>query len=413
MDTASISRKASWAPLLLAVSVTLFMIFTTWPASGRITHGFAAYYVSSRLLLEGRADQVLYDDALFRAEVERETSGQAGDIYWANPPTTALMFLPLAPFPPASARRLWTGLSLIALAGAIAVSARALSPAPLRTPAFYLTTSAFILSAPLASNLEFGQAYVLILALMCLALFALRRRLDWLVGMCLALAMALKASGIPLWALLALHGRWRPLAWSGLIFAAFILAALPLTGVALWQKFLFQVVPAFLQDPAVAATAYQTVPGFFRHLFAYDPIWNPAPPLNWPFAGVTIAALVSISLLAFAGWRARRASPQWTFCTGLLLSVILVPAAEQHHYVLLFPAFLLAVCDPSTPRWSLLLAAALIALPSTYVSTDLSHGWWSLLAYPRLYGAILLFIVLQLYHEIPREIGAGRRENPS
>ena len=94
-----IAIRKFWAPILLAVSILIFVLDSVWPASSTITDGFAAYYAAARVVLEGRADPVLYDDNLFRLEVERDTLGQASDIYWANPPTTALMFLPIAAFP--------------------------------------------------------------------------------------------------------------------------------------------------------------------------------------------------------------------------------------------------------------------------------------------------------------------------
>jgi hypothetical protein len=88
---------------------------------------------------------------------------------------------------------------------------------------------------------------------------------------------------------------------------------------------------------------------------------------------------------------------------GLLLSVILVPAAEQHHYILLFPAFALAALSFNLSRIPLLAATALVAIPLAYGSKELSEGWWSLLAYPRLYGAILLYVILLFQPNGPKQ----------
>jgi hypothetical protein len=43
----------------------------------------------------------------------------------------------------------------------------------------------------------------------------------------------------------------------------------------------------------------------------------------------------------------------------------------------------------------LYIAAALIALPLNFMNSALSSGWWALFAYPRLYGAVILFFMLQ------------------
>jgi len=111
--------------------------------------------------------------------------------------------------------------------------------------------------------------------------------------------------------------------------------------------------------------------------------------------------LIGFLFIVIAGVRSRRTSFIWTFCEGLILSVILVPAAEQYHYVLLFPAFLLAAHSPTVPRPLLYVAAILIALPLSYTDKALSAGWWALLAYPRLYGAIFLFVILLFDEDEP------------
>ncbi len=381
--------------MLLAASLAVFLLASVWPASNKITDGFAAYYTASRAVLEGRADPVLYDDNLFRLDVEQDTAGQASDIYWANPPTTALLFLPIASFPPEVARRLWIGFNLFALILAIYLLIVALQPPALYPGRLYIGVSIFLLSVPLADNFDHGQAYIFILCLMCLALFALQRRLDWLAGLCLALAILFKASGIPLWILLALHGRWRLIVWSGLIFMMLTLATLPLLGVHLWQTFLFEVAPRFLRDPVISVSVYQTIPGLLRHIFTYDPTWNPLPLANWPLVALLTVPLISCLLVGIAGYAARRSSLTWTFVVGLLLSVILVPSAEGHQYVLLLPAFLFALYGARTPGWPLWIAAALIALPLPFAQSALSQGWLALLAYPRLYGALILFAILQ------------------
>ena len=394
--------RESWAQVILVVSILAFLIRIVVPSSGTITRGFGAYYTASRLILEARAELILYDDDAFRAEVERNTNHKASDIFWANPPTTALMFLPLAFFSPESARVLWTLFSGLCLILAIALLDGALIGSSLQRKPFYLITSGFLWSAPLADNFYFGQAYVLILLLYSLAIYAVRFRMDWLVGFCLAIALALKASGIPLLVLLAIQGRWRLLAYALLCFSALAIATLPLVGVSLWQTYLLHVVPDFINDPTISVTAYQTIPGFLHHLFIYHYLWNPDPIVNWPTFAVIANWLLMIALFLIAGTHSKHASLEWVFCIGLLLSALLVPAAEQHHYILLFPAFLFVAHAPNLPCVPLFIAVALLAIPLTYSSKELSQGWWSLFAYPRLYGGIILYFLLLIIPNEPR-----------
>jgi glycosyl transferase family 87 len=399
-----------WAQLLLTVSILIFLATVLFPSSNRITHGFAAYYTASRLALRQRGGPIFYDDKAFEAEVESISKGQASDIYWANPPTTALMMMPLAAFSIDSARSLWTGISLIFLFLAITLFGFVIFRQPFQTKGFYVATSILLLSAPVAENFRYGQAYIMILALYSVALFALSRDLDWLAGLCLGAVLALKASGLPLLVLFLLKGRWRPVAWALITFAGLALFSIALVGIDTWRVYLFEIIPRFLADPVISVTAYQTIPGFVRHLFTYHEIWNPSPLANWPAFAKPFSLLITFMLVGVAGLYSRRAALKWTFCVGLLLSVILVPAAEQHHFILLFPAFLLAAHSPLVSRSPLYVAAGLISVPWMYTTKECSTGWWALTAYPRLYGALILFMILHL-HEKNSRLGCNEAAN--
>jgi len=399
-----------WAQLLLVVSILIFLVTVVFPSSNRITHGFAAYYTASRLVLGHRGGPIFYDDKAFEAEVESLADGRARDIYWANPPTTTLMMMPLAALSMGTARSAWTGISLILLFLAITLFGFVIFKTPFQTKAFYVSTSILWLSPPVAENFQYGQAYVMLLGFYAIALFALGSSLDWLAGCCLGLALALKASGLPLLVLFILQGRWRLVAWALISLVVLALFSIPWVGIDTWQVYLFEMIPKFLEDPVIAVTAYQTIPGFVRHLFTYHEIWNPSPLANWPAFAKLFSLIIAFTLVGVAGLYSRRAAPEWTFCVGLLLSVILVPAAEQHHYVLLFPAFLLAVHSPLVSKVPLYIAAGLIIVPLMFTTKEFSTGWWALLAYPRLYGALILFVILHL-HEKNSKPGSSETDN--
>ncbi len=381
-------RQSRWLALLPAGAVLLLIITTVIPSAAHVTHGFAAYYTASRAVLEERAGAWFYDDATFQAETERATSGAASDIYYANPPTTALLFLPIAWLPIIAARQMWIWASFLLSLFAVAFFANLFT---LPRPHAALLTTAILFSAPLADNIRFGQAYVFLLALIIITAVGLQRRLHWLAGLGLGVSLTLKASGAPLWILLLVRREWRVLAWAVAITAALIIGALPLLGTETWLTFLQQSVPSILHDPAVASTSYQTIASFFRHLFQYHPTWSPSPLADWPAVASTLSVAISGMLISIAAIKAPHKPIEWVLCVGLTLSVILVPAAEQHHYVLLFPV-LIYLAHTFTPPY--VLAVALILIPLPYAQPDLAQGWLALLAYPRLYGAVILLALL-------------------
>jgi hypothetical protein len=80
-----------------------------------------------------------------------------------------------------------------------------------------------------------------------------------------------------------------------------------------------------------------------------------------------------------------------------VLGVTNGPFAEGYHYVPVLPSLLVAIWwawraqAGWTPWVTLVLAALLIGAPLPYRSARLQSGWLVLLAYPRVYGAYLLW----------------------
>jgi hypothetical protein len=103
--------------------------------------------------------------------------------------------------------------------------------------------------------------------------------------------------------------------------------------------------------------------------------------LTLALLGVTLAAVM------------RRPTP-WTPMAAMCLVVPLQPAGEEYHYTLLLPVLLvlLAILRRPLALTAVLGAALLFALPAYFVDTAAFGGWpRALLAYPRMYGALLLW----------------------
>jgi hypothetical protein len=103
--------------------------------------------------------------------------------------------------------------------------------------------------------------------------------------------------------------------------------------------------------------------------------------------------------------------------------VPLQPLGEEHHYVLLLPVALVALAllagglGQRQPLAALAAIAGLVALaaPYDYWAEPLRHGWRALLAYPKLYGALLLAgaIAAALEPTLDRLPVARRRPAPA
>jgi hypothetical protein len=92
----------------------------------------------------------------------------------------------------------------------------------------------------------------------------------------------------------------------------------------------------------------------------------------------------------------------------MCLVVPLQPAGEEYHYTLLLLVvlLLLATWRRRAVLAALLGAALLFALPAYFVNTAVFGGWpEALLAYPRIYAALLLWALLMLPNLFGRACG--------
>jgi hypothetical protein len=91
----------------------------------------------------------------------------------------------------------------------------------------------------------------------------------------------------------------------------------------------------------------------------------------------------------------RSRSDDQSFAALMIAAVVISPYSLAYHYsLMLLPIAILAdQMEHSAASWRwlvLLLGALLVAIPYPYLSARLSVGAWALLAYPKLYGALIL-----------------------
>ena len=357
-----------------------------------------------------------YDDDWFFAATQRIVDGRAGDIYNTNTPVTALLLAPLVGLAPARARVAWTLLNLCFLGLALAVTLRATRGDRL---AGALGLGLLALYQPVAQQLYHGQAYALVLLGEAAILWAYLARREALAGGVLGLLLIGKTAGLLLPLLLLAQRRWRALGALLLAVAAVGLGTLPWLGLAAWRVYAAELL-RFRGRPEIAVTAYQDLPGLLAHLFRPDPRWNPTPLLDAPRLATALLLPLALALVAptlLATWRADPAARRGRalpFAAWMCLTVILSPVSEGYHFTLLLVPIAILLADwrevrPAPGRAALtLLGVGLLAAPLPYQDPRLAAGAWALCAYPRLYGALILWALalLALRGASPRG-GAG------
>ncbi len=379
-------------------------------AAVRSSHGFGGYYAIGRMLRDGEDLAASYDPAHLAAAMARSTPGVT-DIN-LNPPPVAVLFWPLAGLEYVPARVVWTALNLVLLAAVVVLLPREAALSGPWALAFAAVALAF---QPLAANFHVGNAYVLLLALLAGAWVGFRRGRDGLLGACLGLAIVLKLAGLLLLPLLLVERRTRALAWTAVTAAGVAAVSLPLVGMAAWRADAALLI-AHGARPERAVTAYQSVHSLVHHLLARDEVWNPAPLADVP-ALATVLALGAAGALVAAGLvvAARRRGDDGVFAAFVVASVVVSPLSLDYTYALLLLPAAVAVARVRAARRPLawvVLGAALVAIGADlpYRSPRLAAGWWALLAYPKLAGALALWALLLL---LPRGAGAAARRPES
>jgi hypothetical protein len=384
---------------------------------------FAVYYIAASLLVhEPAALAHVYDDAWFAARSSQISGPQIYDIFFYNPPTMSLLMLPLVALAPQTARLIWSLLGLALLLSGLVLLARGLD-LPARWGLWALPPA--LLYAPVTENLQAGQVYLLMFWLLCAVFWALARsgdrrsttddperdavvyrvcsvasvrKPDLIAGFALGLMLILKVAGAWLWPLLLAAGRWRALAWASVCVVGFALMTLPLIGVSAWRSF-FALLPQAPADPRRTVTAYQTVTSLFGHLLDYDPRWNLAPLADAPWVARALVLGVTFSALALSARWARQAEPSSPLSIALCMALVVTntPFAEGYHYALTLAPLLVAGwwawrAGVGWLAWAMLaLAALLLGAPLSYKVAGIQAGWRALAAYPRVYGAYLLW----------------------
>jgi hypothetical protein len=251
-------------------------------------------------------------------------------------------------------------------------------------------------------------------ALLVVAWIGYRRGDAPALGIALGLMLALKTAGVFLWLLLILQRRWRALAWAIGTAALLALISLPLVGVDAWLTYIGEV-SYFSGQPFLAVTAYQTPTSLFSHLFTYDAQWNPMPLVDAPLLASlltwgSLLGLTAVSMVVGLRRKAERQQDDLTFAVFAIACVLIVPLALDYHFMLmLLPILILVAQDWRMPGSKVVLVAGVTLVGATidFRQPSLSAGWWALLAYPKLYGALVL-LGLAVWRA-----GASRRTAPT
>ena len=227
---------------------------------------------------------------------------------------------------------------------------------------------------------------------------ALLRNNPWQAGIALSLLLLLKYFGWVFLPLLALQRKWREV----LITLCCVIAGTALTmvivGPETYMAHFARLWYSFAAEDAFV-TGLPCVPAFFGKLFVYHPLWNLYPVFNAPWLATLLTAGTLAVMLGFSLQRSARSFVQ-SFYSLIVVGVLFTPLAAEHHFVLLSIPFFAGILNMRPESGSLRHMIALSALAYMIFGwfppapPNMFVGWMELLAFPRLYGGVILWLLL-------------------
>ena len=388
-------------PVFISLAL-LYVVYYTWVKSPVLTHGFASYYTSARMLADGSDMAQAYDTTYYFAKMQSYGFGSVKDL--SNLPTGSFILLPLAGLEPVTAKIVWNVLGIIFLFTSILLLFRTfdIQLYSIQGLCLILLTLLFY---PFYYNIAFGQAYSLLLLLASVSVYGFKKDNTLFIAIPIALIIILKGYGFyPLAALLFMK---RPRVFFltiGLTISIFLLT-LPMFGLSAWQIYYAKFYSVVAYGEHSSNVAYQTMGSLLGHFFSFNSTVNTNALLSIPKLYVYyFTQLAGLFILYLFSKKFNRDKYLIFFVMSFALNVIFSPAAEDYHSLFYLPIIILSgiilfknISLRSPLIYVFAIAVLLLMLPLPFRQLQDSAFPLYILAYPRLYGALILSVMFLIY----------------
>jgi hypothetical protein len=414
--------SGAWKGLLLVALALYVVLKGVVPALTAITSDFPEYFTSATVVRAGEDPVKLYDGAWFREQTRHYGVGPPENpgSFSPYPPPTALLLTPLTGFKPLTALRIVTAVNVLCLACSMLLLSRIFAWRLIDAALFILLSGLALLS-----GLRFGHPYILISTFCLLGYYFYLKRMPLLAGLCLGVFVPVKYYPVILLAGFALHRQWRVVLGGGIAVAAVTLVSIGVLGWKVHQFFLLDVLLNHLTGhlnppdafPSFSAQS-QSFDTLFTRLFILDPARNPHPLLAAPLArtiGIvsikgSLVLVAATALIKLARGAAASAIAPTLAILGVL-GLLIAPGSGTYAFVLLWLPVALLIDyflqqGARVPAYLILCIYALVGyIPYGHTYPFEGHGGLTVLAYPRLFLLLAMFVVCIYAVSSPRSLG--------
>jgi Glycosyltransferase family 87 len=382
LQSRSILRLAGLGALLL------FLLGGFRPGWMQAETDFPNYYTAAVAVRAHLPLHNYYDWTWFARQMNYAGNGTQLGAYSPQTPLTMLPMVPLAGFPPQTAKRIWLVCNLLFLAATVWMLSQ-ITKFSFET----IWLLAFCGYSSLRINFLLGQYYVFLLFLLTLAFYFLDRQHPWLGGVTTGIAFALKLYGGPFLLYFAFKRQWKALLGMFATVLLLVGVAVVIFGPADVSYYATQLLPRSLEvgqvdpynpgDEAVSSA-------LLRSLVA-EPELNPHPLLHAPWLFFFLRSFISLAIVAFLilGIGRKRTPDRHDFArhdfAWFVIAVILLSTSNASYTYILLLLPLVLLLEESGPLHAGLLVAVyvLLALP-------LRPSW----LFPHLWLLFALFIAV-------------------
>jgi hypothetical protein len=324
--------------------------------------------------------------------------GEVKDL--SNLPTGSFIMLPLICLEPVTAKVIWNILAIIFLLASILLLFRTFD-IPLYTNQGLSLILITLLFYPFYYNIAYGQAYALLLLLASISIYGFKKNHALLTAIPLTLIIILKGYGFfPLTALLLMKKPKIFLYTFGSTAAIFLLT-LPLFSISAWQMYYAKFYSVVAYGELSSNAAYQTIGSLLGHLFSYNSSANQNALLSIPRIYIYyFSQIAGFIVLFLSSKRFGRENYLIFFVMSFAMNVIFSPAAEDYHSLFYIPLIILSgsilfheINYRSPYIYLFAIGVLLLMLPLPFRQLQDSIFPVYILAYPRLYGAIILLLI--------------------
>ncbi len=373
------------APTLVLAAIWALLVARVGPPGG----DFANYYTSAALVLERAPLDRLYEYRWFTDQAARHGFADRLVGFAVLTPPSALLAIPVVPFGPETAARVWEVLEWIIGFAVVLATAWAVE-----CPAWIVGLGIAVLWPAFASHLAQGQVHLLAVLFVALGAGCFLRRRDALAGVCWGLAVGLKIHAWPLLAAAAIARRVRVVGAAAGVLAAGGIATVALVGWPFVSQYVEEIGPAasggFYTDPW--SVTLQSVAHLAHHLFLPHPSLNPHPLADAP--GLAMGIPATVSLAAIGATVALGTNPDRRLLAGASIVALATGSIlARYHLVLALPALALGVS--ALGRGRAIAFVVLVALAS-WIPTprEWAPGVLALASIPRFWALLAAWAVV-------------------